>query len=1156
MRPSLLALMIVMALPGAAQNIYPDPGFESTGAEGTAHGGSRAGHLVVGALNHFAAIGGAIKVTPFARYRVSLWVKVRGHEQAFMAPYIYHWDSYEWAFQSSPRVQGAADWVRCEATFIPPDDTMMVHPVAYLDTSDSEAWVDDVDVVQIQDAHSTMSALATKPDPDENEKRLLARWYVSTKRPALAAALLPGTSGLLRADIATVLALASRNRQDRIRYASEAVAWGGPTYFEGVAKFNQMTAGLPQSDKVGALVTAIRSSPTYDRCLSGARLVVASLGVMDGNTGGVREQAAAVRSLYSGLQAAAAAVPPGTPVSEAVGSLLDEARLGVSQADRRIAELGRCVLTIGGSRVTGRTHAIATPTRPTIQETYAARQLQRHLELCTGEVVPVVPETGLKGRVPLFVGQCRAAGYPRLKIATGGLGLEGLHIRTEGRATAFAGNRRGLLYAVYAFLEDNLGCRWFTPDCWTYPRQGSIKVGKIDRVVVPRLEYRAGDYPIARPGYFAAQCRLNGAYHGQTAEQGGKVGVHSLAHTFAALLPPEKYFATHPEYFSLVNGRRQSGYAQLCLTNPAVLKIVIGGVRQWIHDLPDQTVFSVSQNDTANYCECDRCRAIADLEGSQSGPMLRFVNAVADAIGKDHPGVTIETLAYQYTRKPPRITKPRSNVIICLCSIECCFAHPLDACPTNRSFVDDIKGWSRICKRLWIWDYIINYAHSICPFPNLDVLKPNINFFLRNGVTGIYEESCYYTKGSELQELRNYIMAKTLYDPAYDTKKAIREFCAAFYGAAAPQVIQYVELIHAAVRKDPNLHVRIYTHPRDYVTSAEIAQARELFDRAEAAVANDPVRLHRVRVARLPVQYAEITVARGGAWKEQTGRLVQGDSTDLGETIARFEKTARAEGVTAISEGGAGLDAWLASIPRLPNAMEVITLGGPALKADILPALGGRIWRLRDASGRDLLHVGGGPSGYYPGEHGYEEYALPGYRSQGWSEPYQVTARSAGAVTLQATLSDGLRIERTIALAPGSREVTITSTVTNTSSQPRQAGLRVHPAFHVKSTATAAFRLGGQAKLLEMANPSNPQAEKDMWFRETDRPAGEWSILDRAAGVVITDRFDPAQVEQCMANWDGATGRVNLELFAPSKILAPGESQTIRHTYSITQTEQ
>jgi hypothetical protein len=120
-----------------------------------------------------------------------------------------------------------------------------------------------------------------------------------------------------------------------------------------------------------------------------------------------------------------------------------------------------------------------------------------------------------------------------------------------------------------------------------------------------------------------------------------------------------------------------------------------------------------------------------------------------------------------------------------LCSIECCFAHPLESDGLNASFREDLEGWAKICNRLWVWDYVINYAHCIMPFPNLWVLRPNIAFYIRNHVTGIYEEANYFSRGGELAELRTYIIAKTLWDPEYDTEKAIAEFLAGYYGPAA-----------------------------------------------------------------------------------------------------------------------------------------------------------------------------------------------------------------------------------------------------------------------------------------------------------------------------------------------------------------------------------
>jgi len=565
-------------------------------------------------------------------------------------------------------------------------------------------------------------------------------------------------------------------------------------------------------------------------------------------------------------------------------------------------EIGRGVVTIGGKKVSADTHAIVVPKQPTPQEKHAAQELQLHLLRITGEQVPVLVETRVGDRTPIVVGKSALLDSFGVKVDFAALGLEGIVIKTVGPALVLAGNKRGVLYAVYTFLEDYLGCRWLTPDCTVLPKAGTFDIGQVDRRYVPPLEYRATDYPNSRDGDWAVRNKMNGYLVQADEERGGHVTYRGFVHTFNSLVPPEKYFAEHPEYYSEIDGKRVGPeHTQLCLTNPEVLRIATETVRQWIAESPEATVFSVSQNDWADYCQCANCRAVAEKEGSESGPLLQFVNAIADAIKDEFPDKVIDTLAYQYTRRPPKEVRPRQNVVIRLCSIECCFAHPLESDPFNESFRVDTEGWSKVCNRLWVWDYVINYLHNVMPFPNLYVLKPNINYFIRHGVTGIYEEANYYSKGGEWAELRTYVMAKILWDPSYDTDKAIDEFLAGYYEEGARPLRAYIDLIHRQVREKPDLHVGIYAPPDvGYLTPKVIAESVRLFDQAEAAVTGKPEVLRRVRLARLPVMYAQI---------------VLGDKADPGRAslIDQFDEIAHAEGITKVAEWGehAELEAWL-----------------------------------------------------------------------------------------------------------------------------------------------------------------------------------------------------------------------------------------------------
>ncbi len=591
-------------------------------------------------------------------------------------------------------------------------------------------------------------------------------------------------------------------------------------------------------------------------------------------------------------------------------------------------QAGQCVLRIGGKTVDPATHAIVIPEKATPQETFAAGDLAAHIEKLTGKRLAVVAEGTLGEKTPIVVGRCDAT-LAKLGVAVefDKLGAEGIAIETKGPALVLAGNRRGVLYAVYTFLEDNCGCRWFTAGrtispkggvyraaeldvldpagaaCTVIPKTGTIEIGDLHVRYQPPLELRSTDYPCSRDADWAVRNKMNGTQTRLDEQHGGKVSYSHFVHTFNSILDPAKEFAAHPEYFSEVKGQRTAERTQLCLTNPKVIEIARKVVRQWIKESPDATIFSVSQNDWAGFCTCTNCRAVADREESQAGPLIEFVNAIADDIAADFPDKVIDTLAYQWSRKPPKSIRPRPNVCVRLCSIECCFAHPLDECEVNKSFVADIRGWNKLCNRLYIWDYVIDYSHSIMPFPNLRVLRPNIRFFIGSGVKGIYEEACYFTPGSELAELRTYIMAKTLWNPDYDTDKAIDEFLPAYYGPAAGPLRQYINLIHRQVTEHKDWHVNIWAKPDSPYLGAEvIAEAVKLFDEAGAKAAGDAVFAHRVEVARLPVLYVQIANSKPGD-----------AAADASALLDRFERIARKEGVTMVREhaGSGALDVWL-----------------------------------------------------------------------------------------------------------------------------------------------------------------------------------------------------------------------------------------------------
>lgn len=412
----------------------------------------------------------------------------------------------------------------------------------------------------------------------------------------------------------------------------------------------------------------------------------------------------------------------------------------------------------------------------------------------------------------------------------GELGEEGFHIFFEGQNLVISGGRpRGVLYGAYTFLEEYVGCRFYTPSFETIHRADSIDVpANINNKQLPVFDTRYSFwYDIINSQSLKAKLKVN---HDVTSEAlgGGKGFTGGLVHTFDTIVPPDTYSASHPEYYN--------GSGQLCLTNPEVLEIAKAYVRNLLAKNPNARLITVSQNDNQRYCMCDACMALAKEEGSQMGPVLRFVNEIARDIAKDYPNVLIDTLAYQYTRKPPLITRPEPNVQIRLCSIECGFSHPLDdpGSPENAAFMEDIKAWSQLTDHLAVWDYTTNFANYNAIFPNFDVLYQNMKIFKQYGVKYLFEQGTYNTPSGEFGELKGYLLAKLLWNPDMSREEyyaLMDEFLRDYYGAGWENIRAYIDFL---IGRAHISRLRIFENPAMYIKGEDWQQVNEWWDNAKS----------------------------------------------------------------------------------------------------------------------------------------------------------------------------------------------------------------------------------------------------------------------------------------------------------------------------------
>ena len=360
----------------------------------------------------------------------------------------------------------------------------------------------------------------------------------------------------------------------------------------------------------------------------------------------------------------------------------------------------------------------------------------------------------------------------------------------------------GTMYGVYTFLEDYAGCRFLSSKCKYYKYIECSEVpADICRTFSPKLINRDVYWYDAASPSFASKIKINGGVNRNMVSAGDGTDIKYAGH-FVHSLP---YLA----------GTSTAPNDQPCLTDPAVYEKVLKNVRQLLRENPEAKIISVSQNDSyadGLGCQCENCRKLDNEQGTPMGSLLTFVNRIANDIKDEFPDVYVDTLAYRYTRKAPKTLKPADNVIIRLCSIECCFTHPLNDpdCEANRAFCEDIEAWSKICDNLFIWDYTTDFMYYLNPFPNLGVLYDNIRFFVDHNVIGLFEQGNGQSVSGEFGELRAYLLAKMMWDPDMTREQYYEhmdDFLKGYYGAGWRYIREYID---RTTEKAKEGHMGIY----------------------------------------------------------------------------------------------------------------------------------------------------------------------------------------------------------------------------------------------------------------------------------------------------------------------------------------------------------
>ena len=504
----------------------------------------------------------------------------------------------------------------------------------------------------------------------------------------------------------------------------------------------------------------------------------------------------------------------------------------------------------------------------------AASILRLFVERITGAQLPVVSNVAVR-KGDIIIGE-----------STNRAGEDGFALETEGATLHIkSGGDRGSIYGVVTLLERYLGVAYYAKDIYTLEKTPDITLPVINEAETPAFRFRqtfsyGNDDPIYR-----RWMRL---------ESHNELFANDLwVHTFNHILPADVYGKAHPEYYSMINGKRQPGtHSQWCLTNNDVFELACQKIDSIFRANPDRRIISVSQNDgNGTYCQCPACKKVEEEEGAVSGNYVRFLNKLA----KRFPDKEFSTLAYLFTMNPPKRTKPLPNVNIMLCDIDCKREVPLTDNESGQQFVRALEGWSAISDNIFIWDYVINFDGVVTPFPNFHCLQKNISLFKRNHATMLFEQNMP-SRGTDFLEMKAWMLAKLMWNPNQDADSLMLEFMRGYYREAAPYLYQYQKLLQGALLASGTplwIYDSPITHKNGMLNATLCKTYNELFDRAEDAVRSDTAVLNRVRLSRLPLQYSELEIARTNPDR---------DAEATRQQLYLFEQRTREFGVRTLNE--------------------------------------------------------------------------------------------------------------------------------------------------------------------------------------------------------------------------------------------------------------
>jgi|GEM_PF-3205708 len=486
------------------------------------------------------------------------------------------------------------------------------------------------------------------------------------------------------------------------------------------------------------------------------------------------------------------------------------------------------------------------------------RDLQRILFEMTGAILPIT-----HGRIQpgaLFVGTPSEAIQAGAPGPIPDLEEEEIYLfQEDGCLYLLGGGEAGVSHAVYRWLHC-LGCRWFMPGeiGEHLPHMPTLIVDQVPYRHRPSFSMRVLWYAF---GANSPECGRRFSEWTRRNVQGAHPRV-SHGHNFDRLLPAERYFENHPEYYALIHGKRNP--TQICTTHPDVIREVVQNIlSQFDSQATGPYTVSLCPNDSDDFCQCARCEALDEGHRDPFDPqkpcttdrLMVFWNAVAEGVTANYPNAILGFYAYVSHTAPPRRESIHPQLAPFFTTQQFCVLHSISdqACESRQNMRQMLSDYCDLSDRVYIYEYDPPVGHLDVPSPMYINHINALPLYRDMGIQGFSME-CHDSWATTSPSL--WINAQLQWDVDQDGSALMKSYIRDFFAEAHEPMDRYYTLLASCYeRQDVHEGWRSDSMPWIY-RQEEVNRMRSLMNQAWS-IASTPLTRKRLQMVDLGLRYLE-----------------------------------------------------------------------------------------------------------------------------------------------------------------------------------------------------------------------------------------------------------------------------------------------------------